>query len=214
MFYTREPDEILRADIVILPGSKNTLEDLLSLHNNGVATAIRQAYANQKTVIGICGGYQMMGEWVEDPLQVESGVGHAKGLGLLPVSTVLRAEKTTRQAEFRFRGLADVCRGYEIHMGETTALSTNGEPRAGNSPLNYLTDGRTDGYFLNPRCWGTYLHGILDNATIINTLLTPYTELPGETFDYRQYKEEQYDKLAALLRQHLAIDEIYKTLQA
>jgi adenosylcobyric acid synthase len=82
------------------------------------------------------------------------------------------------------------------------------------APLNYFKDGRTDGYFLSPRCWGTYLHGILDNPTIINALLAPYTDLPGEHFDYRQYKEEQYDKLAALLRQHLAIDEIYKTLQA
>ena len=221
LFYTREPDEILLADIVILPGSKNTLEDLQSLHDNGVAAAIHQAYANQKTVIGICGGYQMMGNWVEDPLQVESGIGRVQGLGLLPVSTTLRAEKTTRQAEFRFRGLAEPCRGYEIHMGETSPLAsstlapsqlTPGPPAP--SPLNYFSDGRTDGYFLNPRCWGTYLHGILDNAIIIDTLLAPYTDLPGEDFDYRQYKEEQYDKLAALLRQHLAIDEIYKTLQA
>jgi adenosylcobyric acid synthase len=204
LFYTRDVAEVLRADIIILPGSKNTLEDLLNLRNNGVAAAIQQAHANKKTIIGICGGYQMMGEWIEDPLQVESDLGKAKGLGLLPVSTVLRAEKTTRQSEFRFRGLAGTCRGYEIHMGETT----------GDSPLIHFTDGRTDGYFLNPGCWGTYLHGILDNAAVIESLLAPYTQLPGNTLDYRQYKEEQYDKLAALLRQHLAIEEIYKTLQS
>jgi len=94
----------------------------------------------------------------------------------------------------------------------TSDLPVSSPMRPG--PLTYFTDGRTDGYFLSPTCWGTYLHGILDNASIIDTLLAPYTELPGEDFDYRQYKEEQYDKLAALLRQHLAIDEIYKTLQA
>ncbi|HWK05400.1 MAG TPA: cobyric acid synthase [Puia sp.] len=214
LFYTRDTAEVLRAYIIILPGSKNTLEDLLNLRNNGVAAAIQQAHANKKTVIGICGGYQMMGEWIEDPLQVESDLGRVKGLGLLPVSTVLRAEKTTRQSEFRFRELAGTCQGYEIHMGETTVFSTNGKSPSGDSPLIHFTDGRTDGYFLNPGCWGTYLHGILDNAAVIESLLAPYTQLPGNTLDYRQYKEEQYDKLAALLRQHLAIEEIYKTLQS
>jgi adenosylcobyric acid synthase len=82
------------------------------------------------------------------------------------------------------------------------------------SPLNYLTDGRTDGYFLHRKCWGTYLHGILDNPAVIEELIAPYTDQPGATVDYRQYQEEQYDKLAALLRQHLNIEEIYKTLQS
>ncbi|HTI08958.1 MAG TPA: cobyric acid synthase [Puia sp.] len=229
LFYTREAGEIGKADIVILPGSKNTIEDLVSLRAHGVTAAIQQAFADQKTVIGICGGYQMMGERIEDPLHMESGIACTEGLGLLPVSTVLRAEKTTRQSTFRFRGLPEVCRGYEIHMGETKAVSgekagrhekvppgegagsaPTGEPE---SPLNTLTDGSTDGYFLHQKCWGTYLHGILDNAAVVNELLAPYTRQPGENFDHLQYKEEQYEKLAALLRQHLAIDEIYKTLQ-
>ncbi|MES1160627.1 MAG: cobyric acid synthase, partial [Bacteroidota bacterium] len=155
LFYTREADEIRKADIIILPGSKNTIEDLLSLRSHGVATAIQQAFADQKTVIGICGGYQMMGQRVEDPLHMESGIAYAEGLGLLPVSTVMRTGKTTRQCMFQFHGLPDVCRGYEIHMGETRGVS-------GESPVNILTDGRADGYFLHQKCWGTYLHGILD----------------------------------------------------
>ena len=217
LFYTREADEIGKADIVILPGSKNTIEDLLSLRAQGVAAAIQQAHATQKTVIGICGGYQMMGQRVEDPQHVESGIGYAEGLGLLPVSTVMRTEKTTRQCMFRFRGQPALCQGYEIHMGETRVIagSEGGAAQGGRaeSPLNFLSDGRTDGYFLHRKCWGTYLHGILDNAAVINELLAPYTGQAGEDIDYRQYKEAQYDKLAALLRQHLAIEEIYKTLQ-
>ena len=222
LFYTRDVTEIGKADIIILPGSKNTIEDLLNLHNNGVAAAIRQAHANKKTVIGICGGYQMMGQWVEDPLHIESRFDQAEGLGLLPVTTVMKGEKTTLQREFSFRGLPQLCQGYEIHMGETRVISPGNEPQTTpvssgpanpESPLNYFPDGHTDGYFLNQKCWGTYLHGILDNTSVINELIAPYTDQPGRHFDYRLYKEQQYDKLAALLRQHLAIDKIYSTLK-
>jgi adenosylcobyric acid synthase len=93
-------------------------------------------------------------------------------------------------------------------MGETVAAEKT-------NPLNQFTDaGGSDGYFLNDRCWGTYLHGILDNAVVIDSLLAPHTDSPGQTPDHRQYKEEQYDKLAALLREHLDIDYIYKTLES
>ena len=206
LFYTREANEIEKADIVILPGSKNTIEDLLALKDSGMAEAIRKAGKDQKTVIGICGGYQMMGEWVEDPLHVETGIDHVSGLGLLPIRTVMRPEKTTRQCDFRFRNFPENCNGYEIHMGDTRAWPTE-------SPLAHFADGSTDGYFLHNKCWGTYLHGILDNPVVINQLIAPYTDAPGEVFDYRQYKEEQYDKLAAMIRQHIDMEKIYKILQ-
>jgi adenosylcobyric acid synthase len=107
-----------------------------------------------------------------------------------------------------FRHFAGICQGYEIHMGETI-------PYAGAQPLNYLVEGgATDGYFLHARCWGTYLHGILDNPVVIEDLLSPYTTQVGATYDYHQYKEEQYDKLAALLREHINIADIYKSLQS
>jgi adenosylcobyric acid synthase len=92
-------------------------------------------------------------------------------------------------------------------MGETRAQEKE-------SPLNQFVDGAADGYFLNDRCWGTYLHGILDNPAVVDALLAPYTSLPGKAIDHRQFQEEQYDKLAALLRQHLDIQSIYKTLQS
>jgi adenosylcobyric acid synthase len=207
LFFTRDADTILKADIVILPGSKNTLEDLMALKDNGVAEAILKAFKNQKTVIGICGGYQMMGEVVEDPLHVETGRDPVMGLGLLPVRTVMQPEKTTRQCSFRFRDHQQLCKGYEIHMGVT-------QPSGDERPLNYFPEGGADGYFLHDKCWGTYLHGILDNREVIDELISPYTELPGETSDYPQYKEQQYDRLAALIRQHIDMEKIYKTLQS
>ena len=209
LYYTREVQEILDADVVILPGSKNTLEDLRQLNNSGISDAIRINHRQKKTVIGICGGYQMLGESVEDPLRVESSLGKVSGIGLLPVKTILQAVKTTRQRTFRFSDQAAeiVCEGYEIHMGHTRPL---GEER----PLNYfMEDGSADGYRLHSKCWGTYLHGILDNPGVIDALLAPYTDLEALAVDHRQYKESQYDKLAALLRQHLDMPFIYKTLQ-
>jgi adenosylcobyric acid synthase len=207
LFYSREAEEIEKADIIILPGSKNTIEDLLALRDTGIVEIIHRAYARQKTIVGICGGYQMMGHQVDDPGQVETKMGAIAGLGLLPVSTVMQANKTTRQRKFRFRNSTDICEGYEIHMGDTKAQEEE-------KPLNHFIDGGVDGYFENERCWGTYLHGILDNPSVVDALIAPYTSLPGKALNYRQHKEQQYDKLAALLRQHLDMEGIYKTLQS
>jgi adenosylcobyric acid synthase len=217
LYYAHQPGKITDADIIILPGSKNTIEDLLTLKENGMAEAIQRAHNDKKTIIGICGGYQMMGHYVEDPAHVESGHDGICGLGLLPVTTVMQQEKITRQAAFRFRNLPEPCTGYEIHMGHTRMLDSPPDGRLVGTPderhLAIFPDGRTDGYFLDDKCWGTYLHGLLDNPSVIDALIAPYTDLPGDPFDYRQYKEEQYDKLAALLRDHIDMNKIYKTLQ-
>jgi len=206
LYYSDQPTEIAKADVILLPGSKNTVDDLIAIKNNGVAQAIYEAYKKEKTIIGICGGFQMMGEQVEDPHGVESRTAQVIGLGLLPVRTVLQPEKTTRQCVFTYREYPEACNGYEIHMGQTTYTSAP-------NPVNYLANGRTDGFFLNRKCWGTYLHGILDNIAVINDILADYTTIAGEAFDYQQYKEEQYDKLAALIRAHIDMNQIYSSLQ-
>ena len=205
LFYTNKAEEISKADIIILPGTKNTIEDLVEIKNNGVAKAVVDAYKNNRTVIGICGGYQMMGEVVEDPDGIESNIPHVSGLGLLPVRTILKTEKTTKQCSFTYHHFPEECIGYEIHMGVTTATT---EAR----PLNYFKDGQTDGYLLNNKCLGTYLHGILDNPVVINHVLEDYSNSTETNFDYQQYKEEQYDKLADLIRKHLDMDQIYQNL--
>ena len=208
LFYTNNTDELMKADIILLPGSKSTLSDLYELRRNGVAQAIVRAHREGATVMGICGGYQLMGREVCDPDHVEGEIERLPGLGLLPVSTRMQGEKVTRQVRFRFLEDSAVCEGYEIHMGTTTPLAD-----VPVSPLNHLADGREDGYFVDRTCMGTYVHGILDNPSVIDYLLEPFADKLKETaFDYKASKEEQYDKLAAHVRKHVDLPLIYQIL--
>lgn len=208
LFYTNNTDELMKADIILLPGSKSTLSDLYELRRNGVAQAIVRAHREGATVMGICGGYQLMGWEVCDPDHVEGEIERLPGLGLLPVSTRMQGEKVTRQVRFRFLEDSAVCEGYEIHMGTTTPLAD-----VPVSPLNHLADGREDGYFVDRTCMGTYVHGILDNPSVIDYLLEPFADKLKETaFDYKAFKEEQYDKLAAHVRKHVDLPLIYQIL--
>lgn len=208
LFYTNNTDELMKADIILLPGSKSTLSDLYELRRNGVAQAIVRAHREGATVMGICGGYQLMGREVCDPDHVEGEIERLPGLGLLPVSTRMQGEKVTRQVRFRFLEDSAVCEGYEIHMGTTTPLAD-----VPVSPLNQLADGREDGYFVDRTCMGTYVHGILDNPSVIDYLLEPFADKLKETaFDYKAFKEEQYDKLAAHVRKHVDLPLIYQIL--
>lgn len=208
LFYTNNTDELMKADIILLPGSKSTLSDLYELRRNGVAQAIVRAHREGATVMGICGGYQLMGQEVCDPDHVEGEIERLPGLGLLPVSTRMQGEKITRQVRFHFLEDSETCEGYEIHMGTTTPLAD-----APASPLNHLADGREDGYFADRTCMGTYVHGILDNPSVIDYLLEPFADkLKETTFDYKAFKEEQYDKLAAHVRKHVDLPLIYQIL--
>ncbi len=209
LFYTNNVEEIAKADVVILPGSKSTISDLYELRRNGVAQAVVQARRDGKTVIGICGGYQMLGREIHDPEGVESDLNRMPGLGLLPMSTTLTREKVTRQVQFTWRQEPTLCQGYEIHMGVTT-------PVEGETPeaLTHLADGTPEGCYLDERCMGTYIHGVLDNATVMDAVLKPYLDKVQQrsTFDYRAFKEEQYDKLADHVRRHVDMDLIYRIL--
>ena len=209
LFFTRDATELGKADIVILPGSKNTIDDLIALKSDGLATVIVQAPLAGKTVVGICGGYQMLGRSVEDPDGVESTVVATTGLGLLPVRTVLQDEKTTQQRQFAFLDSKSAdCIGYEIHMGHTTA---DGPAQ----PVATLADGTSDGYFAGPHCWGTYMHGILDNQEVIDYLLAPYTkQLPSTPVDFKAFKNKQYNRLAAVIRENVDVPQIYAALRS
>ncbi len=206
LFYTNNVEDIRQADIIILPGTKSTLHDLYELRHNGCAQAIIRAHRDGASVLGICGGYQMMGAEVLDPERVEGDIDRLPGLGLLPVTTTMNGEKITRQVACQYGT------GYEIHMGQTTPL---GEAKA--SPLLHLSDGREDGYLLDDKCMGTYVHGILDNADFVEFLLRPFAQkMTGDVkpFDYQAFKEEQYNRLADHVRKHVDIDRIYQILQA
>lgn len=208
LYYTNNISELGKADIIILPGTKNTLDDLYELRNNGVAQAILKAHREGVTVLGICGGYQMMGLEVNDPDGVEGDFRKLPGLGLLPVVTTMQGEKVTRQVHFSFLGSDAVCSGYEIHMGRTVPAEGFNE-----SPLNRIEDGRQDGYYVSDKCMGTYIHGILDNEAFVDFLLKDHSaKLEKKTFDYAAYKEEQYDKLADHVRKHINMELLYKIL--
>lgn len=203
LFYLTVPEDVDEADIIIIPGSKNTLADLNHLRKKGFAGRIIRARQAGKSVIGICGGYQMMGTTLSDPYGVEGDIRELPGLGLLPVSTVLTDTKTTRQVQFRFLDSEEICEGYEIHMGHTES----------NSPLTRNTEGSQDGCFIDDRCFGSYIHGILDNPVVLDYILAPYiTRKSTTSFDYQAFKESQYDALAAWLREYVDIDRIYKIM--
>ena len=193
LFYTNNVSDISRADIIILPGTKATLDDLLELRRNGCAQAIQRAHRDGKTVVGICGGYQMLGLSVEDPEGIEGSITSLPGLGLLPIHTTMTHEKTTQQVTFQFEG--QTCLGYEIHQG--------------------ISD--TDQSILQTdHCIGTYIHGFLDNSPVIEFLLkqqsTGNSQMPTVK-SYAAFKEEQYDKLAEHVRKYVDIPRLYQILK-
>lgn len=214
LFYTNNTEEIAKADIILLPGSKSTLDDLYELRRNGVAQAIIRAHRDGVTVMGICGGYQMMGQEVLDPDHVEGDIDRLPGLGLLPTTTRMTGEKVTRQVRFALNNEDTVgdCNlsGYEIHMGTTVPVDG-----AAYTPLNRLEDGQEEGCLVDRTCMGTYIHGILDNAAFIDYLLEPFAGKVKErsTFDYQAFKEQQYDKLADHVRTHVNLPLVYQILK-
>lgn len=209
LYYTDEVAEIEKADVVILPGTKNTIADLQLIRTNGVADAVVRAYRKGKKVIGICGGYQMMGVSVEDPDHVEGDTDAVAGLGLLPLVSVMQQQKVVCQSDFCFKGSEAVCKGYQIHMGITFPVS-------GAAPavreINTLPDGTTEGSWLDDRCWGSYMHGILDNQVVLDDLAHGFSCPSAGTFDYAAFKEEQYDLLARHVREVVDMEYIYSTL--
>ena len=215
-YYTNQIDELEMADIILLPGSKNTLADLQHLRAKGLADAIMRERKKGKRIVGICGGYQMMGARLEDPLGIEGNLPAVPGLGLLPQLTVIGSEKVTEQSCFAFLPARQgklsesdfINKGYEIHMGETRLLGDAPE-----SALIELENGRKDGYLLDENCWGSYMHGILDNPDVLDFLAAGLEkESATQSFDYVAFKEEQYDKLADRVRRHSDMKTIYEAL--
>lgn len=206
LFYSDQPEEIEKADIIILPGSKNTIADLLGIRKKGIVPIIHKAHQEGKKIIGICGGYQMLGLQIEDPHSVEGTQKAISGIGLFPVKTIMVKEKKTVQCQFKFKNQETMCKGYEIHMGITQAL-----PNQENA-LNHLDNNQQDGYLLSNDCWGTYIHGIFDNPTIIADLLEGLTNKKAVAFDHETFKHQQFDKLAAVLRDCLDIPYIKSTI--
>ena len=198
LFYTNNVTDLEHADIIVLPGTKTTLDDLLELRRNGCAQAIVRAHRDGRMVVGICGGYQMLGLTVSDPDGIEgAAVTTLPGLGLLPVSTTMTAQKTTRQVTFQFDG--HECHGYEIHQGVSSCRGTRCEVR-GTSIV------------CADHCLGTYIHGFLDNAPVIDYLLKDRAAGATPVQDMATFKQQQYDRLADHVRRYVDVDRIYQIL--
>ena len=223
--YVTRPQELGGADLVLLPGSKNTIEDLLTLKNSGMADAIVRFARAGGMVMGICGGYQMLAETLRDPEHTESDVAVCAGLGLLPMDVTFHSAKVTLQAKgvlacdrgwlSESNGIA--VSGYEIHTG------TN-DFREGCVP--FLTLHRQDGTVVCDgvcnaagNVLGTYLHGVFDEGGFLHALLEHLRARRGlagpaeETMTLQALREREFDRLAAAVRESLEMEKLYAILR-
>lgn len=213
--YVKTVRELGFPDLVILPGTKNTIADLKWLRQNGLEAGIKRLAVAGTAIFGICGGYQMLGGRISDCEGIEGG-GTIKGMELLPAKTEFAAEKHCTRVSGRIlstrgklSGLSGaIVEGYEIHMGETTLFESA-------EPLVLLDNGQFDGCF-SGNIYGSYLHGFFDSAACRTALLRALTDRdsPRQTFDYRLYKQRQYDLLADAVRKNLDMAHIYRILEA
>ncbi len=219
--YVTSVMELKSPDLVILPGTKNTLADLKWLRESGLEAEILKYTSKGNPIFGICGGYQMLCKWLKDPYCMEDG-GEMAGLGLIDAQTIFEKDKTrTRvkgtfnEVEGIFSGLTGKSfEGYEIHMGATKCQN-------GQSDLATLVtidnQVKPDG-LCHKNVYGTYVHGIFDDEEVVNEIAKAILKKKGIDFEKKQsfnmetYKQQQYDKLSEELRKSLDMDWIYKIL--
>jgi len=207
--YVDRPEALDYPDAVILPGTKNTVEDLRWLYARGLAGAVDRLARAGVPVVGICGGYQMLGHEVRDESGVESAAGVTPGLALLPVVTSFEPEKETTRSSGT--ALGTPVEGYEIHMGKSSYLH-------GAEPFATLGGGRWDGA-IQGELWGTYLHGIFDNGAFRRRWLNRLRERRGlpplpEDGPAIEPREAALNRLADHVRRHLAMDRLQEILEA
>ena len=217
--YVTRASELGNPDLLILPGTKSTIPDLIYLQQQELAQAIIHRSKSGTAIIGICGGYQMLGKSIHDPDKVESKHDSIAGLGLLNSTTIFNHAKTTTQVKAQvvadeglLKGLKGIeVIGYEIHMGQTR--SQNCQPAF---QILETPQGRAD-YFdgavnSNGFIFGTYIHGLFHNANFTHCLLNRLRQLRGLPIISAPStnKQEKYDKLASIIRQNLDMSQVYK----
>jgi adenosylcobyric acid synthase len=220
--YVTHGSELLNADLLIVPGSKNTLGDLQWLRETHLAEALLAQHRAGIPIIGICGGYQMLGQYIVDG--VESGLPACQGLGLLETRTRFANQKTTMLVNGHmadnlpgvFAGCSGTpIQGYEIHMGETTL--SDGVTSA--LQLNKATPQADGALSQDGQVLGCYLHGLFDSGKFTRALLDGLRQgkglapWQGEVVDYADYKSQQFDLLAQGMRQHIDIEKIYQIMR-
>ncbi len=221
--YITHPRDVGRPHLIILPGTKSTAGDLRYLRRSGLANEVQRQAKNHTPIIGICGGYQMLGRSILDPAGVESAEAEVAGLGLLNTITTFTPEKSTRQVTAKvradhglFKGIkGQEITGYEIHMGNTESEGNAAAFQIRTTPpgaADYL-----DGTLNTPgNVLGTYLHGLFHNSNLRQALLANlrrYWELPEKVPAAPNGKEQNYDRLAEVVRQNLDIATIYQIIE-
>lgn len=223
--YIQEGDSLGHPDLIVLPGSKNTLADLQYLKDTGLFDDILALHKEGVPVLGICGGYQMLGSHLYDPHHTESDLSEVDGFGLLPIDTTMLDKKQTHQVTFSVDKLAFLnmdysgnhLDGYEIHMGDTESFAKADSCftiLSRSSQTMHLSDG-----FVSPdkTVMGTYIHGFLDNDGIRRSLLNQLRIRKGlepleEVFHYAAHKEEAYNRLADVVEHELDMKYIESVL--
>lgn len=215
--YVKEGRKLGNPDLIILPGSKNTMEDLKWMRESGMEAAVVKKFSQGTPVFGICGGYQMMGEEIADPAGVEN-TGTMRGMGLLPMVTEFAQQKTRTRIQGRIEKLDGEYQalsqapyeGYEIHMGDSRPTGeTDVFARQGARIL-----GMTRGLAA-----GSYIHGIFDSAGFSEALFDMLLKRKGlegrklKNTDFREYKEQQYCALAEGIRNSLDMKSIWRILE-
>lgn len=211
--FVSERSQIGNEDLLIIPGSKNTIDDLKWLKESGIAEEIIKRARTETIIFGICGGFQILGNKVKDPYHIEGDIEELNGLGLLDLETIMENEKTLVQYKGKLsvnNGILKTLnnfeiKGYEIHQGITQG-----------NEKNLTTDDRT--IFVNrDNIIATYLHGIFDNKNFTDVLLNEIRRRKGleevnNNISYEEYKLKEFDKLEKLVRENVDIDEIYKII--
>lgn len=235
--YIDSADKLGNPDLIILPGTKNTIDDLLWMRQNGIESLVMKAVSKGIPVFGVCGGYQMMGVQLLDEDGTESGTPGKiiTGMGLFPLITRFEEEKTRTRVKGCFIDVDGIfeelsgleVEGYEIHMGRTWKAEAEVENTSETGLLrlfeqqNEVQKEKIDGYSVG-NLYGTYVHGIFNQEIIAETIVKALLKSKGyetepqnsENFDYAAYREEQFDKLAAELRKSLDLHQIYEILEA
>lgn len=236
IIYSQNTTDIENADMVIIPGTKNTIKDLLFLRETGLEESIKRAFSKGVLIMGMCGGYQMLGRRIYDPHSIESNYKEIEGIGLLDIETTFQNTKITSQVRAYFNKkndsnyifpflpilnqnkISQELKGYEIHMGVSKGdIGLFKIIRLSDKPSKLKTRYHLDGS-QNGNCWGTYIHGIFNNNSFRRGIIDYLRQIKGlkplnYTFNYNDVKERALNNLSTIVTESLDMDFIDKILK-
>lgn len=216
--YIRQVSELGRPDLIIIPGSKTTVDDLAALRRSGLEEAVRRHLEDDRPLVGVCGGMQMLGSSIHDPDGVESDQPVVHGMDILNIDTHFVREKTTTRTRGTIVGSSGLLEGanglefagYEIHVGVSDSRGEANpamSPADGGAPVGYVDD--------SGRVLGTYVHDLFKNDELVDRILSNVASMRGLAGSYGTdefSQDAEYDRLADYLREHLDIDQLYKSM--